>query len=101
LRAIVLVRGGGMNESDTREEGGWTFFRVLGLIVGLLGMAGFGLCSLYGLPIVFNPYIWTSGGWPLILVIWVPAAALTFVFFLLARAMVRRASGTRSGRRRP
>jgi hypothetical protein len=28
--------------------GGWTFLRVVGVIVGLLGMVGFGLCSLCG-----------------------------------------------------
>jgi hypothetical protein len=92
LRAIVLVRGGGMNESESQAEGGWTFFRILGLIVGVLGVAGFGLCSLYGLPFVFSPYIWTEGGWPIILVIWLPGVALTVAFFLLVRAMVRRAA---------
>ena len=36
-----------------REEprGGWTFGRVLGLVVGLIGMVGFGFCSLCGLVI--------------------------------------------------
>jgi hypothetical protein len=27
---------------------GWSFLKVLGVIVGLLGMVGFGLCSLCG-----------------------------------------------------
>ena len=27
---------------------GWTFLKVLGVIFGLLGMVGFGLCSLCG-----------------------------------------------------
>jgi hypothetical protein len=27
---------------------GWTFLKVLGVIVGLLGLVGFGLCSLCG-----------------------------------------------------
>jgi hypothetical protein len=28
--------------------GGWTFLKVVGFIIGLLGVAGFGLCSLCG-----------------------------------------------------
>ncbi len=30
------------------EGGGWNFLKVLGVIVGLVGMVGFGLCSLLG-----------------------------------------------------
>ena len=32
-----------------RNESGWSFLKVLGVVVGLMGMAGFGLCSLFGL----------------------------------------------------
>jgi hypothetical protein len=32
-------------------SGGWTFLRVVGFVVGLLVMAGFGFCSLCGLAI--------------------------------------------------
>jgi hypothetical protein len=81
-----------MNESESQAEGGWTFLRVLGLIVGVLGMAGFGLCSLMGLPFVVSGAFWTGGGWVLILALWLPGLALMFAFFLLARAMVRRAA---------
>lgn len=30
------------------EGGGWNFLKVLGVIVGLLGVVGFGVCSLCG-----------------------------------------------------
>jgi hypothetical protein len=32
----------------TQGGGGWTPLKVIGVIVGLLGIAGFGLCSLCG-----------------------------------------------------
>lgn len=70
-----------------RPRSGWTFWRVVGLIVGLLGMAGFGFCSLCGL-------VMTSGnldslGFMLMFIL--PGLGLTFLSFLLARAMNRRA----------
>ena len=35
--------------NQQREEGsGWTFLKVIGVIFGLLGLVGFGLCSLCG-----------------------------------------------------
>jgi hypothetical protein len=40
-----------------RPRGGWTFGRVLGLIVGLIGMAGFGFCSLCGLVLLVRAMI--------------------------------------------
>jgi hypothetical protein len=38
-------------DEQSKPEGGsgWTFGRVVGLLVGLLGMAGFGVCSLCGI----------------------------------------------------
>jgi hypothetical protein len=40
-----------MNEPE-RGSSGWSIGKVLGLIVGLLGMAGFGMCSLLGFAFV-------------------------------------------------
>ena len=69
---------------------GWTFGKILGLIVGVVGMAGFGLCSSAGLILGV-----TSGGLtePLVLLFVVLGFLLTWQFFLLARRMIRRASG--------
>jgi hypothetical protein len=33
------------------SESGWSFLKVLGVIVGLIGMAGFGFCTLCGIAI--------------------------------------------------
>ena len=38
----MTERGGGS---------GWTILKVLGVIVGLIGLAGFGLCSVFGFAI--------------------------------------------------
>ncbi len=40
--------------NDPRETGsgsGWTVLKVLGVIVGLMGLVGFGVCSLCGFSI--------------------------------------------------
>ena len=39
-----------------QEGGGWTFLKVIGVIVGLLGVVGFGLCSLFGFAIGFQDF---------------------------------------------
>ena len=81
-----------MNEPGPGSEGGWNAARVLGMIVGVLGMVGFGFCSLCGLAMGIG-----DGGryWGTVLMFVIPGLILTFLFFLLVRAMVRRA------RRRP
>jgi hypothetical protein len=35
---------------------GWTFGKVIGVIVGLIGMVGFGVCTLCGTFIAFGAY---------------------------------------------
>ena len=42
-----------MNEPGEGRSG-WTFLKVLGVIFGLLGMVGFGLCSLCGFVVASN-----------------------------------------------
>ena len=36
------------------QGGGWTFLKVLGMVVGVLGLVGFGLCTLCGGFFVFG-----------------------------------------------
>jgi hypothetical protein len=74
-------------EHDESDGGGWTPGRVIGLIVGLIGMGGFGFCSLCGLVIgADSPKLWST-----VLMFAVPGLGATFLFFLLVRAMIRRA----------
>lgn len=78
----------GMNE----PRGGWTFGRVLGLIVGLIGMAGFGLCSLWGIAVTGSALFEDWDPTALALLAYVaPGVGLTLLCFLLVRAMIRRA----------
>ena len=69
------------------SDGGWTFGRILGLIVGLLGMGGFGFCSLCGLVVGTT----TRDMFVAVLPFAIPGLGVAFLFFLLVRAMVRRA----------
>ena len=77
-----------MNEPKPGSEGGWNGARVLGMIVGVLGMVGFGFCSLCGLAIGVSD---NGRYWGTVLMFVIPGLVLTFLFFLLVRAMVRRA----------
>ena len=72
--------------------GGWSAGKVLGLIVGLLGMAGFGFCGLCGIVLSLN-----SGGSEtgFILTCGIAGVVVASVFFLLVRGMIR------SARRKP
>jgi cytochrome bd-type quinol oxidase subunit 1 len=40
-----------MDELPRQEHSGWTFPKVIGAIVGIIGMVGFGVCSLCGMVI--------------------------------------------------
>ena len=74
-----------MREHES-EGGGWTFGRILGLIVGLAGMGGFGICSLFGLIISIG------SGMGIFVAFVLPGLGLTYLFFLLVRAMMRGAN---------
>jgi len=79
--------------SDARDDGGgWTFLRVIGLIVGIVAMAGFGFCSLFGLVLGGGSEI------ELLLMFIVPGIVLALLGFLLARRMLRLARGRDEGR---
>ena len=80
-----------MNEPQDSSGQGWTFAKVVGLIVGLIGMAGFGVCSLCGL-------VMSTQGRGMLSIVWMfvlPGLGITVLFFLLVRAMIR------SARKRP
>ena len=70
--------------NSTRDgDTGWTFFRVIGLIAGMLLMVGFGLCSLVGL---------AAGGATdagLLLLIILPSLVIALLGFLLVRRVYR------------
>jgi hypothetical protein len=73
-----------MDELPRPQGGsGWSVAKVIGVIVGLLGMAGFGLCTLCGLIFVGSEpdvFIWMLAG-----------AVMTFLFGWLVVAMFRKA----------
>jgi biotin transporter BioY len=76
-----------MNEPDPGSEGGWNAARVVGMIVAVVGMVGFGVCSLCGIAmgVSDNGRYWSA-------IIWfvIPGFILTFLFILLARSIARR-----------
>ena len=74
-----------MNEPDS--EGGWTFVRIIGALVGLIGMVGFGVCGLLGLVISANGGLGASDGFIFLLAL--AGLALAALFFMLVRAMFR------------
>jgi len=76
-----------MNERDPGSEGGWNGARVLGMIVGVIGMVGFGVCSLCGLVIGTSD---NGRYWEAAAVFVGIGIVLTFLFFLIVRAVLRR-----------
>jgi sugar phosphate permease len=77
-----------MSEPNPGPEGGWNAARALGMIVGVLGMVGFGFCSLCGLVMGFSD---NGRYWEAVAVFVSIGIVLTFLFFLLVRAVLRRA----------
>jgi hypothetical protein len=73
---------------------GWTFFKVIGVLLGVLGMVGFGLCTLCGVAVSFDGglgdlWIWVFAG-----------AVMTGLSCWLVFAMFRKARETRDANRR-
>ena len=66
---------------------GWTFGKVVGLLLGLLGMIGFGLCTLCGLAFSGSGDYWI----PILM-----GAGMTALSTWLAVAMVRKARKARA-----
>lgn len=80
-----------MNESPPPREG-WSVLKVLGLAVGVIGMAGFGVCSLCGLVMGVTETSLLST----VLMFAVPGLILAALCFVLARKMVRMARAPRA-----
>jgi len=79
----------------SQDPPGWTFSRVLGLIIGLIFLVGFGVCSVWGLFFAFSDGLnWDTIGSALIFVL--PGLGLTWLSWLLIRTMVRQARSRRS-----
>jgi hypothetical protein len=56
-----------MDENLQSSTSGWTFFKVVGVLLGILGMVGFGLCTLCGVAVSFDGglgdlWIWVLAG---------------------------------------
>jgi hypothetical protein len=75
------------NETSQPVTSGWTFGKVIGLILGVIGMIGFGVCTLCGL--VF--FSGEGGVWVLIL----GGALMTSLSVWLMVTMVRKAREAR------
>lgn len=71
-----------MDNNPESGPSGWTFFKVIGVILGVLGMVGFGLCTLCGVVIGLNDdfgdfWVWVLAG-----------AVMTGLSFWLVRTIV-------------
>jgi len=76
-----------VGELEQPPGAGWTAAKVIGLIVGLLGMIGFGVCSLCGLAMGFQSHELFG----MVLMFAVPGLILAVLCFLLVRKMIRSA----------
>ena len=71
--------------SPAPRQSDWTAGKILGLIVGGVGLVGFGTCSLCGLVMgVSDTTLLTT-----VLMFAVPGLIVAYLCFLLARKMVR------------
>jgi hypothetical protein len=77
-----------VGELEQPPGAGWTAAKVIGLIVGLLGMIGFGVCSLCGLAMGFQ----SRDLFGIVLRFAVPGLILAVLCFLLVRKMIRSAN---------
>ena len=76
-----------MNAPGPGSEGGWNGARVLGMIVAVVGMVGFGICSLCGIAVGVSD---NGRYWGTVLAFVIPGLILTLLFIWLARTIVRR-----------
>jgi hypothetical protein len=79
-----------MDENPRQGGSGWTAGKVLGVIVGLIGMVGFGVCSLCGMVFIGSQYSDGSVWFLTILGI-----VLTMLSLWLVIAMFRKARNER------
>ena len=81
-----------MEDPRSSSGDGWTFGKVLGFLVGLIGMVGFGFCSLCGLVMGVTERNMLST----VLIFSIPGLGLAVLGFLLMRTMLRRARKPRN-----
>jgi cytochrome bd-type quinol oxidase subunit 1 len=74
-----------MDERPEPGPSGWTFPKVVGAIVGLIGMVGFGVCSLCGMVMSID------GGYGDVWLFVLFGAVLAFLFGWLMVTMFRKA----------
>ena len=69
-------------DENPEPTSGWTFGKVIGLLLGLVGMIGFGFCTLCGLMIAGSD----GSVWP-----WIIAGmVMTALSVWLVRAMINK-----------
>jgi uncharacterized membrane protein len=79
-----------MDEPPTSHtSSGWTFGKVIGFLLGLVGMVGFGVCTLCGTVFAFD-----SGDFEII-VLTLAGAVMTVLSAWLLRTVVRKVNEAR------
>ena len=73
------------------QPSGWSFGKVVGVILGLIGMVGFGVCTLCGVVLSFDSHM--NDIWPFILI----GGFMTFLSVWFVRTMYRKAREEREG----
>lgn len=82
-----------MDENPQPPGSGWTFGKIVGAVLGIIGMVGFGVCTLCGTVIAFD----YSDVWILVL----GGAAMTALCTWLVMTMFRKAREAREGNNNP
>jgi hypothetical protein len=81
-------------EEPSQTPSGWSFLKVVGVIIGFIGMAGFGVCTLCGLVIGAGD----GGVLPFVLA----GGVMTFLSVWLVRVIFRKVQEARdAGNRNP
>jgi hypothetical protein len=78
-----------MDEPPRPQSSGWTFEKVIGLLLGLIGMVGFGVCTLCG-----SLFVLDSGD-SAIVGLTLAGAVMTVLSTWLVRTMIRKAREAR------
>ena len=82
-----------MDEKRAPTTSGWSFFKVIGLLIGLIGMIGFGLCTLCGVFAGLDGGLGDFWIWVLI------GAFMTWVCYQIVASIIRRAREAREDSR--
>ena len=78
-----------MDDNPQSSTSGWTFLKVIGVILGILGMVGFGLCTLCGVLVSFDGGLGDLWSWVL------AGAVMTGLSIWLVFTMFRKAREAR------